>query len=309
MNLIKISLRQIGVHAKCIYLDVHASGAVVMSEVHLPLCLAVGAALFLDFLLVTMVIPIFPSMLPKRELHAGILFAAKPLAQVACNPLAAWLDNVVALRLGTLLGAVGALAFGVAHGFCTLVAIRVAQGAASAGVMTGGMSLLLSSHAEDARPQAVSRALLGLTTGVCLGPVWGGAAYSALGRARAFGLTSLAMFAVAAAQRTLLMGQLRGTPVEQEPTDEADVVERLAGNAGGRRTSTFRVCDTRLLAASAAMLIVSAQVGALEVVTTYSLHRRFHLETAQRGLLWAFTVPGCHALSTAFVAWADRRCR
>ena len=124
------------------------------TEVQLSLCLAVGAALFLDFLLVTMVIPIFPSMMPRAEMRAGILFAAKPLAQVLCNPLAAMLDHSVALRVGTILGALGALTFGLANGFAALLAIRLAQGAASAGVMTGGMSLLMSSHAESARPQA-----------------------------------------------------------------------------------------------------------------------------------------------------------
>ena len=58
-----------------------------LTEVDLILSTSVAAALFLDFLLVTMVIPILPALLPHDPLRAGILFAAKPLCQMLFNPL------------------------------------------------------------------------------------------------------------------------------------------------------------------------------------------------------------------------------
>ena len=60
--------------------------------------------------------------------------------------------------------------------------VRAIQGAGSAGVMTGGMSHLLSQHPERDHPKVASRALLGLTLGVTLGPVFGGPAFDVFGR-------------------------------------------------------------------------------------------------------------------------------
>ena len=82
-----------------------------LTEVDLILSTSVAAALFLDFLLVTMVIPILPALLPHDPLRAGLLFAAKPLCQMLFNPLfgASGLPHATMLRAGTLLG--GACAF------------------------------------------------------------------------------------------------------------------------------------------------------------------------------------------------------
>ena len=166
----------------------------------------VGVALFFDFLLVTMVIPILPSMFVARELEAGVLFAAKPAFQVLFNPLVArHFENSAALRLGTVAGAVGSMLFGVIRqSFPLLVAVRALQGAASAGVLTGGMSLLLSQHLDDDQGQAASGALLGLTLGVSMGPVFGGPAYDAFGRAGPFLLIGLLMLLLAGVQHVVL---------------------------------------------------------------------------------------------------------
>ncbi len=71
-------------------------------DVDARLCCVVGAALFFDFLLVTMVIPMMPSLLPRSETRAGVLFAAKPLLQVFFNPLAARGEPVLAWPLWKL---------------------------------------------------------------------------------------------------------------------------------------------------------------------------------------------------------------
>ena len=166
----------------------------------------VGVALFFDFLLVTMVIPILPSMFVARELEAGVLFAAKPAFQVLFNPLVArHFENSAALRLGTVVGAIGSMLFGVVRqSFPLLVAVRALQGAASAGVLTGGMSLLLSQHSDDDQGPAASGALLGLTLGVSMGPVFGGPAYDAFGRAGPFLLVGLLMLLLAGVQHVVL---------------------------------------------------------------------------------------------------------
>lgn len=130
----------------------------------------VGTALFFDFLLVTMLIPMAPTFLSPRR--TGLLFAAKPLAQAVLNPVIASLraDDAKVLMSGTLVGGLGAIAFGLVDSYVVMMVIRLVQGGASAALMTGGMSLLMGScEGEHTRARAASRVLLGLTLGVTSG--------------------------------------------------------------------------------------------------------------------------------------------
>ena len=118
-------------------------------------------------------------MLSARR--TGLLFAAKPFAQAVLNPVIASLraDDANVLMSGTLVGGLGAIAFGLVDSYAVLLAIRLVQGGASAALMTGGMSLLMGScESEPTRTRAASRAFLGLTLGVTSGerrswtPAW-----------------------------------------------------------------------------------------------------------------------------------------
>ena len=396
----------------------------------------VGVALFFDFLLVTMVIPILPSMFVARELEAGVLFAAKPAFQVLFNPLVArHFENSAALRLGTVVGAIGSMLFGVVRqSFPLLVAVRALQGAASAGVLTGGMSLLLSQHSDDDQGPAASGALLGLTLGVSMGPVFGGPAYDAFGRAWPFCFIGLLMLLLAGLQQAVLSapdgvsravthelrnlaptphnmtpqasvgpsppatpkqarfadglslspipsrrrfervqteekalyaeeagatevlevawaaepetpppppphpspsqprqhgpghghGRATAPPVptaQQQPAEEFDTEVELvpSGPAGGgseggatRRATRDDISwrdlmrDSRVLTVAGTMLMVSLTVGALEPIVAYTAYRSYGLHPWQQGLLWGFTVPFMHGLTTLFINFAQR---
>ena len=270
-----------------------------LTEVDLILSTSVAAALFLDFLLVTMVIPILPALLPHDPLRAGILFAAKPLCQMLFNPLfgASGLPHATMLRAGTLLGGACAFAQGLARGYRGLLAARALSGAASAGVMTGGMSLLLSSHAEGVRAQAVARALLGLTLGVSLGPVWGGVVFDASGSAAVpFCLTGAAFVLLAAHQWLALA-----------PPPAADTPPPPPGSS---RAAVFRVATSRnALTAACCMFVVSAQVGALEPAVAYALRREYGFSAWAQGVVWGAAVPAMHGVATAVVGALDARWR
>lgn len=304
----------------------------------------VGAALFCDFLLVTMVIPIVPAHVASRR--AGLLFAAKPLAQVVCNPLVAALlpherGSRVALRGGVILGALGAAAFGVGRAYQHLLAIRALQGAASAAIMTGGMSLLLASCDSDARRTlAASRALFGLTLGVSIGPVFGGAAHDLLGRTAPFMLVAAAMGLIAAwqtfsrastssarlsAASSLHRRRDAGAMASAHLDDTGALLPNRSVDASSIETQALRSrddntplatstaravwLDPSVLSVAAAMLVVSAQVGALEASVTYGLARLGFTSSLSIGMLWGGTVPTVHAASTCAIGVINARLR
>ena len=235
----------------------------------------VGASLFFDFLLVTIVIPISPSLMNARR--AGILFAAKPLAQVLCNPVIAHFfptSNAAVLRAGVALGGFSASAFGFTRNYRILILWRCVQGAASAAVMTGGMSLLLGATSEQQRSQSTSRAFMGLTLGVCLGPVIGGIGKDTIGHVALFETCAAAMAILAIAQHVLI-----GTPAPSDKQGQQSVEEdgeQLALQPLGASESSLAKAtvppsrsdglrppapwlDGRVLSAAMAMLVVSLQ--------------------------------------------------
>ena len=173
----------------------------------------VGAALFFDFLLVTIVIPIVPALFEKEHYKAGILFAAKPASQAVFNLIAAGLfDDLDALVIGTVWGGAGAMLFGMApQSFGLLLLARLLQGAASALVLTGGMSLIVNTHEPERVGEASSGALLGLSLGVSVGPLLGGPMYEALGRRDSFLLVGvpILMLGVAPQQVQLVSARMR----------------------------------------------------------------------------------------------------
>ena len=115
----------------------------------------VFACLFADFVLLTIIIPYVPLLLGRAPplgvgvystRMIGLLFAAKPLAQILSNPFAAMLVERVGSRplLAASVVVMGASAIGFASGatYAELVGARAVQGVGSATTMTAGMALL-----------------------------------------------------------------------------------------------------------------------------------------------------------------------
>ena len=273
----------------------------------------VGASLFADFLLVTMVIPIAPQIMSAKR--AGMLFAAKPLAQAVCNPFLAYFFptfNAAVLRVGVVLGMLSAAAFGSARGFHWLVLWRCLQGAASAAIMTGGMSFLLGicGNDERRRSQAVSRALLGLTLGVSLGPVVGGVGYDALGREATFELVAVGMVVIAILQSSKdWQWATWNAQVADEAADSGDAETaglRSSGGSRGDDAPPSAWLDRRVLTCALAMFMVSCEVGALEPSVMYGLRKRAWRPWAS-GVLWGVSVPAVHALTTFAIGLIEPR--
>ena len=154
--------------------------------------LAVGVALCNDVLLLLMLVPMLPHLLPagSSALALSFVFSAKDAAQLLLAPLAGALTLRFGARrtLATSLFAVAAatVAFAEARGLRALLAARALQGAASAALMSGGLTLVAETHPPAERASAIARAQAGLGVGAAIGPVFGGLMLEAAGRRGAF---------------------------------------------------------------------------------------------------------------------------
>lgn len=168
----------------------------------------VGLALFNDVLLLLMLVPMLPALLDEPgEMRLAMLFTAKDVCQVLCAPLA----GMATLRFGaqtslavSLLGlAASTIAFAEAHGFPQLLAARALQGATSAALMSGGLTLIAQTHEPSKRGTAIARAHSGLGLGAAAGPVLGGLLYDSIGRRATFYAAASLVLCTAAAQLLL----------------------------------------------------------------------------------------------------------
>jgi DHA1 family solute carrier family 18 vesicular amine transporter 1/2 len=148
----------------------------------------VGFALFCDYLLLTLLIPLVPNFFSNQfgSFPIAALFACKPTFQFFANPMfgkivdrtgpkSPLLLGVVVLALATFVFAVGLSLnhnLHVAYALCFVA--RSVQGIASASTMSAGMTLVAATHPESLRGAAIGTAMTGIALGVLLGPTVGG---------------------------------------------------------------------------------------------------------------------------------------
>ena len=192
--------------------------------------LAVGMALCNDVLLLLMLVPMLPHLLPagSSALALSFVFSAKDAAQLLLAPLAGALTLRFGARrtLAASLFAVAAatVAFAEARGLRALLAARALQGAASAALMSGGLTLVAETHPPAERASAIARAQAGLGVGAAIGPIFGGLMLEAAGRRGAF--YSAAALVLLNGVAVIAVG--RGDP---QPARRSDPVRRPAAPA------------------------------------------------------------------------------
>ena len=127
---------------------------------------------------------------PHAHCLSRCLFSAKDACQLLCAPFM----GALTLRIGprrtlaaSLLGlAAATLAFAEASSLRELLAARALQGAASAALMSGGLTLVAEEHTAEERGGAIAHAQMGLGLGAAAGPVLGGLLLESVGRRAAF---------------------------------------------------------------------------------------------------------------------------
>jgi MFS family permease len=88
--------------------------------------------------------------------------------------------------------------------FRQLLVARGCQGAASAAIMSGGLSLIAETQPAHSRGRSLALAYTGLALGVLSGPLVGGLLFERLGRRRTFYLAGSVVLVNALAQMPLL---------------------------------------------------------------------------------------------------------
>ena len=156
--------------------------------------LLVALGLFIDYTLLTVVVPIFPEVKKNLKLSnfaIGCLFAVKPALQAVTDPLLAPLIDrgwVWPLAVGLAAEAGTTVIFAYATTYEAMMVSRASQGIASALIMTTGLAMVARVHNDDDKQRgiALSRAFFGVAAGVSLGPPLGGFLYTAGGSVTTF---------------------------------------------------------------------------------------------------------------------------
>ena len=172
----------------------------------------VGLALFNDVLLLLMLVPVLPSLVAQHgiapdDMRLAVLFSAKDACQMCCAPLAAGLTMRAGASASLSLSLLGlwasTIAFAEAHGFPQLLLARALQGATSAALMSGGLTLVAQTHLPAERSVALAHAHSGLGIGAALGPVLGGLLVERCGRRATFHIAAALVLLTALAQLVL----------------------------------------------------------------------------------------------------------
>jgi len=141
----------------------------------------VWMGLFCDYLLMTIVIPIFPE-LGASTFATGALFSAKAAVQIVSSPFVAqFVDRygLSLLSLGLVLESGATLVFVFTDSYGPWMAARASQGLASALMLSSGFLHVqrMYSNDDDGLGSAMSTVTTGIITGVTLGPPLGGVLY------------------------------------------------------------------------------------------------------------------------------------
>ena len=165
--------------------------------------LLVATALFNDMLQLTMLLPIIHTLVSSppplgvtsnKEIALGLFFASKDICQMSFAPIAGILTSKTSANTALTLSTVGlglaTFVFAEATTFWQLLLARGAQGAASAAVLCGGMSLIAETHPQNIRGRAMGLAQTGLAFGLLCGPLIGGLLFERMGRRKTFRLAA-----------------------------------------------------------------------------------------------------------------------
>jgi MFS transporter, DHA1 family, solute carrier family 18 (vesicular amine transporter), member 1/2 len=247
---------------------------------HRALLLLVTAAIGMDVLVYSMLIPLLPAYAQAfglGQIELGVLLAAYAVGLFLVTPAAGWLCDRRGRRGPFLIGLVGVmlatLLFALAESYRDLLLARLLQGAASGATWTAGLALVSAHFPPQRRGSAMGTAMSGNAFGMLLGPLFGGIAGQHLGLQLPF------VLAAALALLLVLMGwRLRHR------------LSAAAGPAAGGQLALARDAQIRVLAA--ALLTVAAVITLIEPTLPLHLAERFDAGAGTIGALFAALMLG-----------------
>lgn len=255
----------------------------------------VATALFNDMLQLTMLLPIIHTLVSSppplgvttnKEVALGLFFASKDICQMGFAPIAGVLTSRTSANSALILSTAGlglaTFVFAEATTFWQLLLARGAQGAASAAVMCGGLSLIAETHPQSIRGSAIGLAQTGLALGLLCGPLIGGLLFERLGRVKTFRLAAGIVLANALAMVTL-MGV---APPEKTAKDEQGGDKKTTQQKESLVSSSKRLLTNRdILAVTASTLIIHAVVGVIKPMSQVVLDVEFGITMVKRSFI------------------------
>jgi len=238
----------------------------------------------------------------NKEVALGVFFASKDLCQMAFAPVAGVLTSKTSANAALIASTAGlglaTLVFSEATTFRQLLLARGAQGAASAAVMCGGMTLIAETHPPDVRGSAMGLALTGLAFGLLCGPLIGGLMFERLGRRRTFRLASAIVLANAAA----MAGLMGLAPPERTKEREVD-----GGKKESLAASSKRLLSNRdILAVTASTFVIHAVVGVIKPISQVVLDAEFGMTMLNRSFVISIATVA-YFVTTPFSGWLSDR--
>jgi DHA1 family solute carrier family 18 vesicular amine transporter 1/2 len=282
--------------------------------------LLVATALFNDMLQLTMLLPIIHTLVTSppplgvattsssgtEVASLGLFFASKDICQMAFAPLAGVITSKtssnVALMLSTAGLGLATFVFAEASTFRQLLFARGAQGAASAAVLCGGMSLIAETHEQSVRGSAIGLAQTGLALGLLCGPLIGGLLFEQIGRKKTFRLAAAIVLINALAQLLLMC---LAPPNRVMDTKH----EENGGNKQSKAmmTSTRRLlCNADILAVTASTLVIHAVVGVIKPLSQVVLDKEFGVSMVKRSFIISIATV-TYFIATPLSGWLSDR--
>jgi len=277
--------------------------------------LLVATALFNDMLQLTMLLPIIHTLVSSppplgvttnKEVALGLFFASKDLCQMLFAPIAGILTSKTSANAALILSTVGlglaTFVFAEATTFRQLLIARGAQGAASAAVMCGGLSLIAETHPPDVRGAAMGLAQTGLAFGLLCGPLIGGLLFQRLGRKRTFRLAAGILIANAAG-----MVGLMGLAPPDRTAEERERGETVTKDDASLVASSKRLLSNRdILAVTASTLVVHAVVGVIKPISQVVLDAEFGMTMVKRSFVISIATVA-YFITAPFSGWLSDR--
>eukprot|EP01135_Chromosphaera_perkinsii_P000978 Nk52_evm4s155 gene=Nk52_evmTU4s155 len=300
-------------------------------------------ALFIDYFLLTVVVPILPEYLDSEsgghfsnnsDIYIGLLFAAKPIVQLICNPIVGaitdreLINSQLLLMIGFVIMCGSTLLFGMAESYGLLLTARGIQGVGSSLAAVAGFATLAVYYVDNVeRGHAMSFAYLGVSLGVLLGPPVGGFLYEWFGKSVPF--YGLAVFIAVVLLLLLMVVDLKSTRVgnndnnDDQATGTADGGEDDSdmavgengedaaprGNEGRKKNGGILqlLQDPYILLTAGAMLIACTSIALLE--PTLPVHMRNAIPGVSKWQLGVVFLPcsGAYLIATPLMGYLGPR--
>jgi MFS family permease len=242
-------------------------------------------ALFCDYCLLTIAVPIFPQ-LGKSDFQTGLLFSTKAILQVLSAPIVArYIDGyeLEPLVLGLLIQAVSTLVFAFTQDYYWWCLARGISGISSSMIISAGFLHIQRRWASDNEGMGVAMSVVttGIITGVTFGPPIGGLLYG-INHGLPF-FFMIGLIACAGCTALTLFRRLAASSINNKLLSAAKEIDA----PGVYRTKLFKlITDKHIVVTLLALFFANAAIACMEATFGNYMEDEFGFTVQQIGFLY-----------------------